>query len=307
MMDGFYDAATIQAAWRAVGAVAGCTYAHLSPGDRIHPDPNAASVVVGISGWSPSLHGVEIEYDLTIEAPASSDLTANAAPPHETARAGIERAILDALEPGLAIQRARAERAALLGIPFPVSSNLQDSRDLLHLHLDASQAAIVVERSMHHGQTPAEALRTFIAMPLRELHRNAVDHRGGHRLGSDAFDVLDHEGRSDVAFLTDLLSDPRFSHPGIGAIMKGRSISITGLAVPDTLLTASEGRLLGDLIRLHPYLDGRRVEKVVTSPDDAAGFVVHLVPDPRPFGPLHKLGAHEALEALGFAPMDAAA
>jgi hypothetical protein len=300
-----FHAAVIQAAWSAVGSVPGCRFAHLSPGARFHPDPNVASIVVGVSGWSPTLHGVEIEYELTIEAPSSSTLAPGSAMPRVEDQPGVENAVVEALAHPLSLQKARASRAAREGIPTPLDASVSRPGDLSHIHLDASHAALVIERSMHHGQLPGDAMRSFLSLNLASLHREAVDHPGGHSLASETIDTHDHDGRSTAAFLTDLLSDERFAHDGIGASMKGARVSVSGMVVPDTALLAAIGRPFGDLINLHPYLDHRIVAAARTTDAGGGGFLVTLERDPRRLGDFQSLGAHEALEHLGFAPIPA--
>lgn len=300
-----FRAAVTQAAWSAVGAVPGCSFAHLSTGTRHHADPNVASIVVGITGWSPTLHQVEIEYELTIRAPASSTLAPGSGAPRGDEEPGLIAAVLEALDTPLSLQRRRAARAALEGIAMPIGNASYQPSELSHIHLDASHAAIVIERSMHHGQLPGDAMRSFLSLNLASLHREAVDHPGGHSLGSDVIDTYDHDGRSNAAFLTDLLSDERFAHEGIGASMKGHRVSVSGMVVPDTALLAAIGRPLGDLVDLHPYLGHRIVAAAETTDAGGGGFLVTLERDSRRLGGFQSLGAHEALEHLGFAPIPA--
>jgi len=298
--------AIVHAVWSAIGSVPGCSFAHAVHG-KVQNDPNVATVRVGMTGWSPSLHKVEIERVVTIPLTAVGDMTTLSDMPDRADVPMLAAHVVAGLEPLLEVQRRRAASALAAGFPWPIDAVSQHLDDLRHLHVDVSMIALQIERAMHHDEDPSRAIGNVLSRNISELHREAMNHPGDCDLANPRTTVSDATGVPTAGVMYNVSSDPRFRLEEATVFVHGNQLSVMGIALPTTLIAAAPGRRVGDVCPVHPYLDGRVIASAAPCDDDFPGFDLVLEPLNAPLAGLIGATSRQALATLGFDPLPAPA
>lgn len=259
---------TIAALSAAIGSVPGCTIDRRNCLDGRSAVATATHIVV-FSGWSPSLHEVDVAASIAI----AKGLPAEA----QTAE------VLAALEPVLAVQRRRATAGLALThpTPYPLSFAGYDLIDLGHLHADASALAILIDHSDDHRCTRSpmpdarqaarleeERLNTQAARrmaplrtPLHDLHAYSRRYDGGPSMRRGGERVSEH-GDMRVLAWDQAVHTPSLPGRTAQGTLKGATLTIDRtIDMPDTLLHALAGRRVADLVDIGPWLSDRRIRR----------------------------------------------
>lgn len=214
--------------------------------------PSMFRLMVAFSGWGPSLHQVRAlrmpEYHLD---PATFDLIRA----HEEER--IERMA--------ALQVDRVAEAARLGAKRPFTNGQID-----HLHIDKALPSILGRSDTRAWLV--EAMRRALAS------HGAIGYEGGHRFKSGG--VLLGDQRQEDGTWIRLLAPHLKLRSADGrrhATLRGFDLEIECDHLPDVMLNALAGRELGTLVRLHPMLDGRIIQKVENRTSKARPGVIATI------------------------------
>lgn len=199
--------------------------------------------------WSPSLH------------PATADTFV-------IREGATDDAILDLLSTPIARQVRACEDARRHGVPWrPVA----DQCALGHLHVDRTLLAILGGRGM---KSMVDQLRAAIV----SLHPAASVRYGGSGIlsafGNDVREVEEGNGAMRVLTLSTVARRDPWCH------FDGTTLSLSGIDLPDTVLTVMAGRPIGDLIAINEDIDPRIVENASRStPRGVSQIDFALVPD----------------------------
>lgn len=233
-----------------IGAIPGCSLNHrIRGGGTTGMNPVTITHTLRVSGWSPSLHEITMDWPIGIHAAASP------ADQMAAALAQIERL--------LAEQRRRSETALAMGIAFPLEISSMHPTDIGHLHADASLIAVLI------GSRTSDAARAYDAAPalspiahlVQRLHYESGSYRGGGTMHREECGVLERPGIHVVEFDATIHHPTEHRTSGIATIA-GSSIRLDDVTLPQTLVDALPGRPLGDLAHLGPLLDNRRIKSV---------------------------------------------
>lgn len=227
----------------AIGAIPGCALRSIS---LRKSNANNTIEVVHV-GWSPSLHDVWVTHVLTPNKPLAEMSTQD---------------MLKGLESRLKTQTRRSVEGLAMDRPFPMPHDTDDGVEIGHLYIDASSLAMLMCEGATQGRTVKQSLYLGVSEPLHWLHHNDTGYRGGPNLGNDHVMVADELGTQVVKLETVLKPVHRGSDMSV--TLKGRVITVTDMVLPETIVVASAGRRLGDLVELHPLLDGRVIEEIRT-------------------------------------------
>lgn len=240
---------------------AGCRLAD----DPFGPDPKASArshFGVRLHGRSASLHAAVTGWTLP-----RSVLRGTAAEQ--------DGALHRAAARQLAVQQRRRRDGDALGDPHPFPTTPTHALRVDHLLVDASCAAIADEQA-------ESDLATVIRQLLAFAH--TAEHRlQSHTLNIGATSIVERGSVRTVHMPVPILGA---SGATIATVMD-RTVEMPGITLPMTALAALPGRPLGDLVRLHPALDGRRIETVAVRRGAIEAKLVRSdVPvDPRPCTP----------------------
>lgn len=192
-------------------------------------------LMTAFKGWSPSLHGVSIQ-----QTREYHDDPVN--------HAAIEEQETDRIAQMARLQAERAADARRLERREPFSRG-----QIGHLSIDAALPSIV-------GR---DDVRLWLVEAVRRAYGSTMHHAGGHKFESGG--VLIGDQRQDDGTWIRLLaphlklrSDDGRRH----ATLRGFDLDVEADHLPDTMLSALEGRELGNLVRLHPILDGRIISQI---------------------------------------------
>ena len=238
-----------QSIWRAICHIPGVTLSHVTA------DPARAEGMgwdVGIDGWSQTLHALSIEWNVGID-PVAPDL--------------LGTAIVHKLQPHLAVQSRRSREGLEAGTALPFRPH-DGYRRIAHAIADRTAIGCILDEGERNGWRPDVMVQSRILRPHDELHRGAIDHRGGRILSDESIGVVDEIGERFLQLHATL--------PGTRVNLVGEVLTVAGPRMPETVLSAAIGRRVGDLVAIHPLVDERTVSSVVNHD----GFVaVTLVPD----------------------------
>ena len=223
-----------------------------------------AMVRVAARGWSPSLHGVNLRMSTRVDLSLGADAVAEQ--------------VLIGIAGALNVQRQRSLCASrLMGRVEPL--DLGHAVDLEHVHVDASLDALC--------RTAGYTLRGQLPTVVRRLHEPVTDHDGGPIHATNVGFVAErgHAGHDGASMIREaglmIPYDGTDERPPF--IYDGASLSIHAPAIPETAAVLMAGRPLGDLIHLHPALDGRIVETIEQRDTDRHAITVRLVRALTPF------------------------
>jgi len=167
-----------------------------------------------VQGWSPSLHAHRMRWGTKTSEVGSTDDQVAAA--------------LGGLAAELDNQRARIARAAKLGIDKPLPAG--DHAPIYHMRIDEGLAALMLERDADFERfmrTIRRSVSTLNAMSSSGWHDSLV--------GDDSIDGDRWSRRVELA-------------PGVG--YDGRQLEIQNVALPDSIISAAAGRLLGEVVEV---------------------------------------------------------
>jgi len=197
------------------------------------------------TGWSPVLHETRIVHERQYE-PTGVDGTVvpldDFTPPSQ---------VLDML---VAIQRARSVDAARLGHRHWLAK-----REIGHVSIDRALPDI-----LKHGHATT---RMAVHEAIARAHSSIHDYRGGPTLKAGGVVLTERLG-ADGEWIRLALPNLKIAHPVTGrrfATLHGFELDIdieTG-HLPDTVVAALPGHGVGDVVCLHPILDGRPITKAV--------------------------------------------
>ena len=195
--------------------------------------PARDTFTFGVDGWSPSLHATCMTQG--VDVPEGAD---------DAARA---QAIVDGMAQPLARLSMRAEEAAALGFDSPMTAARSPHVD--HLHADASLIEISGRR---------RDLRTSAMEAVRAAHAST----GASAIGATVHSINGHviERQATRPCIREVCW-PITIDGGEMPRFDGSVLSLKAPALPVTVTGAMRGRALGDLVRLHPALDGRIVNQ----------------------------------------------
>lgn len=176
------------------------------------------------------------------------------------------RAVLAAVEPHLAVQRSRMSAGLALGRAAPFAAGVDDGIEGGHILIDRGLAALM---------GGPKAARDEVLDALLHLHEDAGTPfmLGGEWCLSGEYEV---EGTGDEICYgvrgLEFHMEVRFSDI---AVYDGRRLR-TDVPLPDTLIAAAPGRLLGTLMEVPAAIAGHMI--VGAEPEDV-GTDIHLRPD----------------------------
>jgi hypothetical protein len=230
-------------------------------------------VSVFLTGWSPSLHELHINYVATVPIDLHRTLDA------ETT--------LRSFAPALTEQRGRARNALSLGralpLPYdsdPVVGGPSDTPHVSHLLVDRALPVLAALDGDH--------LEISLVEGVMDLHRDPQDSNGGPLLADSTTFVA----AADAGMVAGRLV-PIDTVPGTPATFDGRWLRIGGgalAAVPETVITMLPGRRVRDVVPLHPSLDDRIILEACEDERDG-DLALLLEPDLVPFGEIEAIGA----------------
>jgi len=226
-------------------------------------------VSVEMQGWSPSLHRIDIQYARDMGGVAPEDLTTHM----------VDKAFMDAIvEQG---ERSKAGMFMELHAPLPLRpsepasamrnpvkrSSMFAKAEMRHLLVDASLPAVAA--------SDGEDLDSMLRKLLDETHRAGKAWEGG----SYVSDLTGHIIECGLGRVIGAEVDVTLSNaPGGGyGTYDGLALHLRGVTLPETVLIHAAGRPLGDMIKVHPALDGRVVQMAETEAG-AAAMVVRFEP-----------------------------
>jgi hypothetical protein len=188
-------------------------------------------------GWSPSLHAVGIQ--VKVDERTADDLIRTT----------------EAVRRVVAIQRSRAERSRRRGRRTPYAVN--NRPHLAHLHVDRA-LAILTELSQY-------SLKATLRSRLEDMHRfTSYDGGANHITDKTAVHEMDHEGGTISMTMTEIVVRD-------GVVFDGSSLVVEHDRLPATVISALVGRPLGDLVEIHPVIDGRIIQAAHNMPPTALG------------------------------------
>lgn len=250
-----------------IGAIPGCSV--ITRGLRdLKMRSNGWGAEVSLKGWSPSLHGIHMKWDVIV-GPLTD---------YESQVGSAVSSITRLVE----MQRERA--AAALSLPETPSAFPLDKKGhgfpVKHLEVDASALAIQI---CDHGHqytrsppyTPEQAERArnaVLASPVTdrmhglgqmvsEIHSEAVDHDGGAALRGRDVAVSERRGVRALDW-AQVVRTPGGKGPSGQGMLRGQTLTIDPVDIPDTVAAVLIGRPLRDLVDIHPMLSDRTIRKI---------------------------------------------
>jgi hypothetical protein len=239
----------------AVGSVPGCSIM------RPERQPiEKLTTRLRIVGRSPSLH------EMPMPAIIDHDMDVAAA--------------MSVVEPILAQQRRRAEASIALGHAFPMHMyagyGVSTPIEIMHLHVDATTLAVFLS-SLASGTHQSEIVRRISDWVV-----------GAHRKRSASRNPLAPTLAVDDVSVSERLGMPTVDKE-VGMIGKGgvtqswyrrQRLRIEGATLPETIAAAIAGRHVGDVLRVHSYVNDRIV-RTAASKTLRDGPCVDLELEPR--------------------------
>lgn len=149
------------------------------------------------------------------------------------------------LEKFAATQRSRAARAARMGLTEPVPSWRKDNPDAdtgIH-HMRASSAGLNI---LHQREGVWNYVTSDLRRAVDEKLTNCYDHQQKHEVAGTRIDL-----RYDI-----------------GRVMVSGRVVYVPARFPDTIMSAASTLRIGDLVHVHPLLDGRRIDRAEMDPFD---------------------------------------
>lgn len=225
----------------AFGAIHGVLAREVKETDAVFQGMRAYHV--DLSGWSPSLHRVEIR--LRGRIPTATDLDAQ--------RQGA--ALMRAFAMPLRLQRERAAQGLALGAARPFDPKL-GIVTMMHMTIDRGLLTLLDEEA--HGP-PHNVISS-----INDLHMS--EHDGGHLIQSD-------DAVEDCSYRTMLRLAP-------GVFYDGLDVSIEGHDVPETVRQAVAGRRLGEIVEVPAAIAGHEIVRWTDDTSEAGWTNIRIVPDP---------------------------
>ena len=255
-------AATTAALAGMLGSINGCTLTGLSLTSRDGRKDPRAMVTADVSGWSPTLHRVAMEWRTVLAAEWTGERVADE--PHAFA-AWLERAYGAKAD----LQRRRASCAVGIGEPFPLRTG--DARTPRFDHLHADRGALALRLDSQSGR-----LRDAVGTHLKQLHRDVGGYRGGATLENQGERAHEIGGHRTIRITANRKGEVTMYGEHL-QIRRGRDAG----AIPDTVVVAMAGRPLRDLATVHPAVDGRIVREAgVAETFGSPTLWFDLAPDP---------------------------
>lgn len=224
-----------------------------------------SDVVIEFSGWSPSLH--RLDHRLTVH------------PAADVEEADYAGSVIDAAT-GILQRQTMRHRAGMefgLSYPLPANSDFKDPPETRHLTVDSALPLF----SPAGDADLVEELQEAIGL----MHQRVCEEDGDALFASNAYAL--HCGLGHLVG-----ANVEREATGCRMVYNGMSLDIYGPSVPETAITQLAGRPLGDLMLIHPAIDGRIVR---TAESGDAGqsprLKVTLVPDAVPFTSIADLQA----------------
>jgi hypothetical protein len=253
----------------AIGSIPGCSMNMRGVLD-LKQRTGGWGALVTVDGWSPSLHGLHMQWTLVIGPSLDvEDQTASA---------------LSSIATLLQTQRDRA--AAALALPcrpsaFPLDQG-GNRYAYMHLDVDASALAVIIGDDDHRytrspPHTPEQAARhreSVLDTPaldrmgdlgtyVSDLHRGTTDHDGGPSLRWRDVTVSERRGRRVLDWVQ-LVRTPGHKGPSGQGMLRGTTLTLDPVAIPETLADLLPGRPLRDLVDIHPMLSDRIIRRLRT-------------------------------------------
>jgi hypothetical protein len=295
-----------QAAWTAVGSIPGCSLDTIAFANASNmPNSHLRSMAVSLTGWSPSLHRVAMTWRIPMDMGPH-----RTRPDYEVHAEMLVRQMRRLMD----VQRTRAAEGLALGSAVPLRADGGAPSPCDHLHADASVLALMIDRAQRQGDTPGDTIKGLIALPIASIHNNARDYDGGADLQGGDISTHEADGIRIVAPTWNVTEDRSMTAGSYASaysspvaplphragdppvVTVGRSmVMVSGAVLPDTVIAAASGRLVGEVADIHPVLANRRIVKADAGDD---WFALTMQPAPAPLGPLMNGGAFNALEIL---------
>lgn len=286
----------------AIGSIPGCAMDVKRVLD-LRMRPKGWGTQVHLSGWSPSLHEIDMCWEVVI-GPYDDE---------ERQTASALASIAGLLE----AQRERAAEGLLLAcrpsaFPLRISGNRFGA---VHLDADASALAVHIgdddarytrspphtpEQAARHRKTVLEtpavdrmgALDQFIA----DIHRSCRDHGGGSSLRGQDVSVSERRGRRVLDWTQLIRTKGAGSVSGTGMI-RGTTLNIGPVSLPASVESALVGRPLHTLVDIHPMVSPRIIRRVRTLNDGSLS--VTLAPAQVSIEEVRTMTVAQALDHLG--------
>jgi hypothetical protein len=270
---------TIAAFAGIVGAIHGCQLTALTLVTRDGRKDPRPLVSADVSGWSPTLHRVAMDWHTVL--PTDWPMTRIA---DDTL--GFAEALTRMFSAKIAIQRARAEAGVRIGTAFPLQATYENSLRIDHLHADRGPLALALSGIANPSQHLP--LVTLVHPHVKQAHYDTSKYRGGPKLenqGELAQEVVVPQ-TSPGAGTTTLRTIRLKTHTNGSLIMYGSFLQLLGHTLPEALVAAMPGRTLGEVAEVPEVLRHRRIlEAGAGSAHSRPSLWFDLEPDLVPLAP----------------------
>lgn len=286
----------------AIGSIPGCAM-DVRRVLNLSNQARGAATLIHLTGWSPSLHEIDMQWEVLVN-------------PHDDAHQQTVSA-LSSIADLLRTQRKRAEEGLRLTCrptAFPLRTS--DNRfGVAHLDADASALAVHIgdddarytrtppftpEQEARHRQVVLEtrALDRMGALDqfINGIHRPHRRHDGGASLRGQDVSVSERRGRRILDWTQLIRTKDARGTSGTGMI-KGTTLSIGRVELPDSVAAALVGRPLRTLIDIHPMVSPRIIKQVRTLKDGSLS--VTLTPAQVAIDEVRTMTVGQALDHLG--------
>jgi hypothetical protein len=255
----------------AIGTIPGCCLretvfkASMTPGTA----PSAYCVV---SGWSPSLHRIDMTWTAEI------DVTE-------------EDCLVTAFERHLVRQRRRSLCGIAESTARPFEWRNADLPGYAHLMTDATPLLMELEQAATDGSDrPRDLIEDNYSRPIVTIHERADDY-GGDMTGTPDIRVSDSSGRPSIARRVKIGREDPSALP---YRMMGPWIAVPQ-PLPESILGHCEGRLVRDIAITGPLHAMRRVRSVQVTGEYTE---IRMEPCDVRLGDIAAMGMREALDHL---------
>ena len=236
-------ARAIAAMSTAVGAVPGCNTGPSS--HALGATSDQRQINLHVTGRSPSLHRQSWYWSTIISLTGGDDVIAACA--------------VDSLKDALALQHERAADGIALGYAHPLVMNEgyagMEPVEIGHLGMDRATLAIRLSE-LPSGASAKDEMKRLQDI-VRAVHREPTtgDKRTIRNPWATITDLYGRGRQLNIRTPLPLAS-------GRSASYDGKRLTLPAAALPDTVMTALQGRPLGDLVAVHPLLDGRTIRRI---------------------------------------------
>lgn len=259
------DASTVAAVGSALGSIPGVHLNSASIRRHSGKRDNRPTVELYVSGWSPSLHKITMDWSAILpEGESKVD------------------ASLRSFRRRIECQRRRAKHGISVEAPLPLSAQWAQRTRVDHLYMDRAQIGFALERCR------TGAFFEGMGQAIHDLHRDVRSYSGGQHIRVQDSQATDASGIA-------VFEGPSPRHGDLVVI--GSRLRLIGRTVPMTIAMGMAGGKVGAVFQIHPRVDGRTIDKIHL---DATGerpvTVIDLVPEFLPLSALAGLDQQVAID-----------